>query len=117
MVVIGFWVPILSRQVGARVFGVQAFQADGAIQPPPETPHGVARATLRASLHYLGAFSFSRDVFQRRVFQAGAPQIPSKFVLTFVYSCSAAHRLKGMAASSSTTGTARPSFVRSIVLM
>jgi len=42
---------------------------------------------------------------------------PSRFALTFVYPFSAAHRLRGIAANSSTTGTALPFFVRSIVLM
>lgn len=48
---------------------------------------------------------------------AGLVHSPSKFVLTFAYPLSAAHRLRGIAANSSTTGTALPFLVRSIVLM
>ena len=44
-------------------------------------------------------------------------QLPSRFGCNRLYPCSCAQSVSGIAAKSSTTGTACPSFVRSIVRM
>jgi hypothetical protein len=41
--------------------------------------------------------------------------VPSKLICSFSYPCSRAQRSKGIVASSSTTGTASPVFVRSML--
>ena len=41
--------------------------------------------------------------------------IPSRLICSFSYPCSRAHRSRGIVASSSTTGTASPVFVRSML--
>jgi hypothetical protein len=46
----------------------------------------------------------------------GQVQAPSKLICSFSYPCSRAHRSRGSVASSSTTGTASPVFVRSMLL-
>jgi D-galactarate dehydratase / Altronate hydrolase, C terminus len=53
--------------------------------------------------------------WKRGISLISAPYVPSKLICNFSYPCSRAHKSKGIVASSSTTGTASPVFVKSIL--